>query len=64
MTHEKEKAQYEEDRKNYERPWELWEFQYIPLGREWCRCNHTPEWACNLKYRRKDPRFSRNTFPA
>jgi hypothetical protein len=53
MTHEKEKAQYEEDRKNYERPWELWELQ--DFRGEWVTCADSPKFARLAHYRRKKP---------
>lgn len=52
---EKEKKQYEEDCKNYERPWELWEYSG-PLF-DWERlCTH-PAWVPWFKYRREKTTF-------
>lgn len=60
MAHEKEKAQYEEDCKNYERPWELWEISHD--GREWSTCACTPSWSQCAEYRRKKPPFTPEYF--
>lgn len=60
MAHEKEKAQYEEDCKNHERPWELWEISHD--GREWSTCTCTPSWGQWGGYRRKEPPFTPEYF--
>jgi len=53
---EKEKKQYEEDCKNYKRPWELW--QWVPIDNnpdceDWKQLKHAPSWWHKSKYRRK-----------
>lgn len=53
---EKEKKQYEEDSKKYERPWELWEYKII--GRDaYTDAAHHPHWLSGYHYRRKQPTF-------
>lgn len=53
---EKEKKQYEEDSKNYERPWELWEYKII--GRDaYTDAAHHPHWLSGYHYRRKQTTF-------
>ena len=53
---EKEKKQYEEDSKNYERPWELWEYKII--GRDaYTDADNHPHWLPGYHYRRKQTIF-------
>ena len=53
---EKEKKQYEEDSKKYERPWELWEYKII--GRDaYTDAAHHPHWLSGYHYRRKQTTF-------
>jgi len=53
---EKEKKQYEEDSKKYERPWELWEYKII--GRDaYTDADHHPHWLSGYHYRRKQTTF-------
>ena len=53
---EKEKKQYEEDSKNYERPWELWEYKII--GRDaYTDADNHPHWLHGYHYRRKQTTF-------
>lgn len=53
---EKEKKQYEEDSKNYERPWELWEYKII--GRDaYTDADNHPHWLSGYHYRRKQTIF-------
>ena len=53
---EKEKKQYEEDSKKYERPWELWEYKII--GRDaYMDADHHPHWLSGYHYRRKQTTF-------
>jgi hypothetical protein len=52
VAHEKMKKQYEEDCKNYERPWELWEYKRDNYPWRNCGCPG-PEWKEYNKYRRK-----------
>ena len=53
---EKEKKQYEEDSKNYERPWELWEYKIIGLN-AYTDAYHHPQWQFGYHYRRKQTTF-------
>ena len=59
---EKEKKQYAEDCKNYERPWELW--QWVPIDNNpddedyWKQLKHAPSWWHKSKYRRKPTTFN------
>lgn len=53
---EKEKKQYEEDSKNYERPWELWEYKTIGLN-AYTDAYHHPQWKFGYHYRRKQTTF-------
>ena len=58
---EKEKKQYEEDCKNYKRPWELW--QWVPIDNnpdceDWKQLKHAPSWWHKSKYRRKLTTFN------
>jgi len=62
MAHKELKKQYEEDRKNYEKPWKLWEFR-ISSYRDWFLCDEKPIWIDDVEYRRKEPRSSLNTSP-
>lgn len=43
-------AQYAEDAKTTDKPWELWQIKI--LG-EWGVCECNPAWATHLEYRRK-----------
>jgi len=53
---EKEKKQYAEDSKKYERPWELWEYKII--GRDaYTDAAHHPHWLSGYHYRRKQTTF-------
>jgi hypothetical protein len=61
VTNEELKKQYEEDCKNYERPWELWEFRNISYD-GWLPCDKKITWSSNLEYRRKDPPFQPKYF--
>jgi hypothetical protein len=51
-----EKKQYAEDCKNYERPWELWEYRIIGRDAYTDAGNH-PYWLSGYHYRRKQPTF-------
>lgn len=54
MAHEELKKQYEEDCKNFERPWELWSYRkspHSPLN----RCSPGFTFCHYLEYRRKEP---------
>lgn len=52
----KKKKQYEEDSKNYERPWELWEYKII--GRDaYTDADNHPHWLHGYHYRRKQTTF-------
>ena len=58
---EKEKKQYEEDCKNYKRPWELWQWVQIdndPDCEDWKQLKHAPSWWHKSKYRRKPTTFN------
>jgi hypothetical protein len=44
-------AQYAEDAKTTDKPWELWEFKYGAEG--WKDCSGSPFWASEVEYRRK-----------
>lgn len=44
-------AQYAEDAKTTDKPWELWEFK--DSDGNWWNCNHVILWCLTLKYRRK-----------
>lgn len=59
MAHEELKKQYEEDCKNYERPWELWEYH---SGNGWHTCRYEPEWCAGNRYRHKEPPFQPEYF--
>jgi hypothetical protein len=56
MAHEELKKQYEEDCKNYERPWELWEFKWNSAD-HWKALDRQPNWIEYAEYRRKEPPF-------
>jgi hypothetical protein len=57
MAHEELKKQYEEDCKNHNHPWSLWEFFY-ETGGYWRQCVYpSPDWHPDTKYRRKEPVF-------
>lgn len=58
MAHEKLQKQYEEDCKNYKRPWELWEFK----SSRWHTCMYSPQFASECEYRRKEPPFEPEYF--
>lgn len=45
--------QYAEDATKTDKPWELWEMSQLHLGRNWIGCEHNPNWADNIEYRRK-----------
>jgi hypothetical protein len=58
---EKEKKQYEEDSKNYERAWELWEYKII--GRDaYTDADNHPHWLHGYHYRRKQTTFMPEYF--
>jgi hypothetical protein len=62
MAHEELKKQYEEDCKNHNHPWSLWEFFYEPGG-YWKQCIWpSPDWHPDTKYRRKEPPFQPEYF--
>jgi hypothetical protein len=62
MAHEELKKQYEEDCKNHNHPWSLWEFFYEPGG-HWKQCIcPSPDWHPGIKYRRKEPPFQPEYF--
>jgi hypothetical protein len=61
MAHEELKKQYEEDHKNHDRPWELWEFR-LPTDHEWTNCCQGPGWFSHYQYRRKKPPFQPEYF--
>jgi hypothetical protein len=61
MTHEKLKKQYEEDCKNYERPWELWEYR-SPTDLTWTGHLQHPAWFLHYQYHRKEPKFQPEYF--
>jgi hypothetical protein len=62
MAHEELKKQYEEDCKNHNHPWSLWEFFYEPGG-HWKQCIcPSPDWHPDTKYRRKEPPFQPEYF--
>lgn len=44
-------AQYAEDAKTTDRPWELWQVKCA--AGIWHRCQQHPKWECNTGYRRK-----------
>ena len=51
---EKEKKQYEEDRKNHGRPWELWQYAIKTHDvLDWDDCTQPPPWHKYCAYRRK-----------
>ena len=55
---EEEKLQYAEDRKNYERPWELWQYAIkTQEGLEWNDCTQPLPWHKYCAYRRKQTTF-------
>jgi len=62
MAHEELKKQYEEDCKNHERPWELWEVRrtQFSLGK-WKDINQKM-WMEGFEYRRKEPAFQPEYF--
>ena len=43
-------AQYAEDAKQYDKPWELWQFND---GDTWAGCSTHPRWVPDFTYRRK-----------
>lgn len=43
-------AQYAEDAKHHDKPWELWQFNY---GDTWAGCSTHPRWVSDFTYRRK-----------
>ena len=51
-----ERKQYAEDCKNYERPWELWEYKAIACD-TWKPLIGTPVWHADCIYRRKPTTF-------
>ena len=51
-----EKKQYAEDCKNYERPWELWEYKAIAVE-TWKTLSGKPIWHADCIYRRKQTTF-------
>ena len=56
---EKEKKQYEEDCKNYERPWELWEYAMPTHGvLDWIDFTQPLVWSKYCIYRRKPNSFT------
>jgi hypothetical protein len=62
MAHEVLKKQYEEDCKNHNHPWSLWEFFY-ETGGYWKQCIYpSPDWHPDTKYRRKKPAFQPEYF--
>jgi len=52
MAHKELKRQYEEDCKNHDRPWELWEILHDGIG--WRTCTNPPSWSLLAEYRRKE----------
>jgi hypothetical protein len=62
MAHEELKKQYEEDCKNHERPWELWEVRrtQFSLGK-WKDINQKM-WMEGFEYRRKEHTFTPECF--
>jgi hypothetical protein len=62
MAHEELKKQYEEDCKNHNHPWSLWEFFY-ESGGHWKQCIYpSPDWHPDTKYRRKESPFTPEYF--
>lgn len=55
---EEEKLQYAEDRKNHERPWELWQYAIkTPDELDWDDCTQPLPWHKYCAYRRKQSTF-------
>jgi hypothetical protein len=60
MVHEELKKQYQEDCQNYEKPWELWEFQ--DFRGKWVTCADSPKFSRLAHYRRKELPFQHECF--
>lgn len=53
-SHTSEILAYSEDCKDYEKPWELWEFKSRLLrSAKWHQCESAPTWSETKCYRRK-----------
>ena len=50
--------QYAQDAQTTDKPWELWEMSQLHLCRNWIDCEHNPNWADNIEYRRKPVKWN------
>lgn len=61
-VHADKMAQYAEDAKTTDKPWELWEFTTASGGVGWIPCDELVEWSPRRQYRRKPRTININGY--